>query len=69
MKKNIDDRVCLFYVTSRIEGIWKLFQEDDALGLKELDTFKRECIFNLGVSARLKQGKTNEQITIPKKSR
>tara|TARA_R100000742_G_C4271058_1_gene89886 strand:- start:74 stop:244 length:171 start_codon:yes stop_codon:yes gene_type:complete len=54
MSNEIDDRVCLFYVASRIESIWKLFQEDDALGLKELDAFKRECIYNLGVNARLK---------------
>ena len=60
MEKNIDDRVCLFYVASRIEGIWELFQKDDVLGLKELDEFKRECIYNLGVNARLKRGETNE---------
>jgi hypothetical protein len=56
----IDDRVCLFYVSNRLNEIWDLFQEDNvnnkkdiynALGLKELDRFKRECVYNIGINA------------------
>ena len=56
----IDDRVCLFYVANRLNEIWDLFQEDNvnnekqiynALGLKELDRFKRECVYNIGINA------------------
>lgn len=56
----IDDRVCLFYVANRLNEIWNLIQEDNAnnekqiyntLGLKELDRFKRECVYNIGINA------------------
>ena len=52
---SIDDRVCLFYVIDRVDGIWGLMQSDIEMGVKELDDFKRELIYNLGVNARLKQ--------------
>mgnify|MGYP003314053712 CR=1 FL=1 len=48
----MDNRVCMHYVLDRLEEIWDLFQKDTPLGLKELDAFKRECIYNLGVNLR-----------------
>lgn len=48
----MDNRVCMNYVIDRLEEIWDLFQKDDALGLKELDKFKDEIIYNLGVNYR-----------------
>ena len=47
----IDDRVCLFYVSERLKEIWDMFQENEAEGLMELDSFKRECVYNLGINA------------------
>ncbi len=44
--------MCMHYVLDRLEEMWDLFQKDNALGLKELDRFKRECIYNLGVNYR-----------------
>ena len=43
----------MHYVLDRLEEIWDLFQKDTPLGLKELDAFKRECIYNLGVNLRI----------------
>ena len=48
----MDNRICMHYVIDRLEEMWDLFQKDDALGLRELDRFKRECIYNLGVNYR-----------------
>ena len=48
----IDDRVCLFYVSERLKDIFDTFQKEEiADGLKELDSFKRECVYNLGINA------------------
>ena len=47
----IDDRVCLFYVSDRLKEIFDMFQDDYVGALKELDSFKRECVYNLGINA------------------
>lgn len=47
----IDDRVCLFYVSERLKEIWDMFQEDETGGLIELERFKSECVYNLGINA------------------
>ena len=56
----MDNRICMHYVLDRLEEIWGLFQKNDALGLKELDKFKRECTYNLGVNCHIKY-KAGEQ--------
>lgn len=42
----IDNRVCMFYIVERLDGILK-----DTNPKKSLEDFKRECLYNLGVNA------------------
>jgi len=56
----IDDRVCMHYVVDRLESIIKLHDpqnpeiSDMKYVHKELEEFKRECIYNLGVNTRIR---------------
>ena len=62
----IDDRVCMHYVVDRLEDIIKLHdpQNPEIADMKymhkELEDFKRECIYNLGVNTRIRY-KGNDQ--------
>ena len=42
----MDNRVCMFYIVERLDGILK-----DTNLKKSLEDFKRECLHNLGVNA------------------
>ena len=42
----MDNRVCMFYIVERLDGILK-----DTNPKKSLEDFKRECLYNLGVNA------------------
>ena len=53
----IDDRVCMHYVVDRLESC--LSKDQDKMR-RELEEFKRECIYNLGVNTRIKY-KGNDQ--------
>ena len=56
----MDDRVCMHYVVDRLESIIKLHDpqnpeiSDMKYMHKELEEFKRECIYNLGVITRIR---------------
>ena len=56
----MDDRVCMHYVVDRLEDIIKLHDpqnpeiSDMKYVHKELQEFKRECIYNLGVNTRIR---------------
>ena len=47
----IDDRVCMHYVVDRLESC---LEKDLDKMRRELEDFKRECIYNLGVNTRIK---------------
>ena len=47
----IDDRVCMHYVVDRLESC---LEKDLDEMRRELEDFKRECIYNLGVNTRIK---------------
>ena len=55
-----DDRVCMHYVVDRLESIIELHDpqnpeiSDMKYMHKELEDFKRECIYNLGVNTRIR---------------
>tara|TARA_R110002167_G_scaffold256711_1_gene463179 strand:- start:706 stop:900 length:195 start_codon:yes stop_codon:yes gene_type:complete len=61
-EKQRDDRVCLFYVTQRLEGI--LTEDGLAYGMETcLRDFHRECLRNLGVNAlRNYEENVNEEV-------
>ena len=48
----IDDRVCMHYVVDRLESC---LEKDLDKMRRELEDFKRECIYNLGVNTRIKR--------------
>jgi len=48
----IDDRVCMHYVVDRLEDC---LEKDLDKMRRELEDFKRECIYNLGVNTRIKR--------------
>ncbi len=56
----MDDRVCMHYVVDRLESIIELHDpqnpeiSDMKYMHKELEEFKRECIYNLGVNTRIR---------------
>ena len=56
----MEDRVCMHYVVDRLESIIKLHDpqnpeiSDMKYMYKELEEFKRECIYNLGVNTRIR---------------
>lgn len=56
----MDDRVCMHYVVDRLESIIKLHDpenpeiSDMKYMHKELEEFKRKCIYNLGVNTRIR---------------
>ena len=58
----IDDRVCMQYVVDRLEDIVETYEKKDVTEvIKQIEDFKRECIYKLGLNTRIKRKvKTNE---------
>lgn len=51
----MDDRVCMHYVLDRLEGIVETYKTKDVTeAIQQIEEFKQECIYNLGVNQRLK---------------
>ena len=63
----MDDRVCMHYVVDRLESIIELHDpqnpeiSDMKYMHKELEEFKRECIYNLGVNTRIRREEGKEK--------
>ena len=52
----IDDRVCMHYVVDRLEGIVETYEKKDVTeAIKQIEDFKEECIYNLGVNTRIRR--------------
>ena len=52
----MDDRVCMHYVVDRLEGIVETYEKKDVTeAIKQIEDFKRECIYNLGVNTRIRR--------------
>ena len=52
----IDDRVCMHYVVDRLEGIVGTYEKKDVTeAIKQIEDFKEECIYNLGVNTRIRR--------------
>ena len=49
-----DNRVCMHYVVDRLEGCLNENTEGEKLR-KAVEDFRRECIYNLGVNARIER--------------
>ena len=45
----MDNRVCLFYVADRLKDLSEIKSDKELR--KEVDKFKTECIYNLGINA------------------
>lgn len=58
----IDDRVCMFYVTDRVESIWK---SDNPK--KEALEFLSEMNHNIGVNTRIKRNTPEKFVEIKRK--
>jgi len=54
----MDDRVCMHYVVDRLEGC---LEKDLDKMRRELEEFKRECIYNLGVNTRIRREEVTEK--------
>lgn len=48
----VDNKVCMHYVVDRLEGC---LNESEEKLRKALEDFRRECIYNLGVNARIER--------------
>jgi len=46
---DIDNRVCLFYIADRLKDLSEIKSDKELR--KEVDKFKTECIYNLGINA------------------
>ena len=52
----IDDRVCMHYVVDRLEDIVETYEKKDVTeAIKQIEDFKEECIYNLGVNTRIRR--------------
>lgn len=52
----MDDRVCMHYVVDRLEEVIDKHQiHMNQPMFKDIDKFKRELIYNLGVNARIRR--------------
>lgn len=52
----MDDRVCMHYVVDRLEDIVETYEKKDVTeAIKQIEDFKRECIYNLGVNTRIRR--------------
>ena len=57
----MDDRVSMHYVVDRLEDILKKHQLHMPQPMfKDLDEFRRECIYNLGVNTRIRRDEGEE---------
>jgi len=59
----VDDRVCMHYVVDRLEDITNKHEDSVFLLKEELDEFKRELIYNLGVNTRIRRNPENHEGT------
>ena len=59
----MDDRVCMHYVVDRLEDITNKNEDSVFLLKEELDEFKRELIYNLGVNTRIRRNPENHEGT------
>ena len=59
----MDDRVCMHYVVDRLEDITNKNEDSVFLLKEELDEFKRELIYNLGVNTRIRRNPKNHEGT------
>jgi len=55
----MDNRVCMHYVLDRLEGC---LEKDLDKMRRELEDFKRECIYNLGVNLRIDYKEIHDEI-------
>jgi len=54
--QRVDDRVCMHYVVDRLEDIVKTYEKKDVTeAIKQIEAFKEECVYNLGVNTRIKK--------------
>lgn len=52
----MDDRVCMHYVVDRLEDIVETYEKKDVTEvIKQIEDFKRECIYKLGLNTRIKR--------------
>mgnify|MGYP001205684280 FL=1 len=57
----MDDRISIHYVVDRLEDILKKHQLHMPQSMfKDLDEFRRECIYNLGVNTRIRRDEGEE---------
>ena len=56
--QRVDDRVCMHYVVDRLEECMK--EKDYSEMRKAVQSFKEECVYNLGVNTRIKKEKAND---------
>ena len=56
--QRVDDRVCMHYVVDRLEDCMK--EKDYSEMRKAVQSFKEECVYNLGVNTRIKKEKADE---------
>ena len=59
----MDDRVCMHYVVDRLGDITNKNEDSVFLLKEELDEFKRELIYNLGVNTRIRRNPENHEGT------
>ena len=58
----MDDRVCMHYVVDRLEDIVETYEKKDVTeAVKQIEEFKRECIYNLGVNTRIRREEGKEK--------
>ena len=58
----MDDRVCMHYVVDRLEYIVETYEKKDVTeAVKQIEEFKRECIYNLGVNTRIRREEGKEK--------
>jgi hypothetical protein len=58
----MDDRVCMHYVVDRLEDIVETYEKKDVTeAVKQIEEFKRECIYNLGVNTRIRREEAKEK--------
>lgn len=57
----MDDRISIHYVVDRLEDILKKHQRHMPQPMfKDLDEFRRECVYNLGVNTRIRRDEGEE---------
>ena len=62
----MDDRVCMHYVLDRLEGIVETYKTKDVTeAIQQIEEFKQECIYNLGVNQRLKNREPRPDVKCP----